>query len=86
VEKYYSSIKNYRSVEHMSSWEYDDENHVQKPIAVHHLCSLCYKIKHIGFWCYAKMEGGGWGYQLRTLLSASVRLTTALLKSLKYMN
>jgi len=35
-------------------WEYDDENHVQRLVAVHHLCSLCHKIKHIGFWCYTE--------------------------------
>ena len=33
-------------------WEYDDVNHVQRLVAIHHLCSLCHKIKHIGFWCY----------------------------------
>jgi len=33
-------------------WEYDDINHVQRLVAIHHLCSLCHKIKHIGFWCY----------------------------------
>ena len=32
-------------------WEYDDDKHVQRLSAVHHLCSLCHKIKHIGFWC-----------------------------------
>jgi hypothetical protein len=31
-------------------WEYDDENHIQKLVAIHHLCSTCHKIKHIGFW------------------------------------
>ena len=35
-------------------WEYDDENHIQKLIAIHHLCDYCHKIKHIGFWCYTK--------------------------------
>ncbi len=35
-------------------WEYDDERHVQKLIEVHHLCRLCHKIKHIGFWCYTE--------------------------------
>jgi len=33
-------------------WEYDDEKHIQKLSAVHHLCNLCHKIKHIGFWCH----------------------------------
>ncbi len=35
-------------------WEYDDENHVQRLVAVHHLCSMCHKVKHIGFWCYTR--------------------------------
>jgi hypothetical protein len=35
-------------------WEYDDINHIQKLVAIHHLCSMCHKIKHIGFWCYTK--------------------------------
>lgn len=33
-------------------WEYDGENHVQKLVAIHHLCDMCHKIKHIGFWCF----------------------------------
>ena len=33
-------------------WEYDDENHVMRLRAIHHLCHLCHKVKHIGFWCY----------------------------------
>jgi len=33
-------------------WEYDDETHAQKLAAIHHLCNLCHKIKHIGFWCH----------------------------------
>jgi len=35
-------------------WEYDDKNHIQKLVAIHHLCSMCHKIKHIGFWCYTE--------------------------------
>jgi len=35
-------------------WEYDDVNHVQRLVAIHHLCSLCHKVKHIGFWCYTE--------------------------------
>ena len=31
-------------------WDYDDENHIQTLIEFHHLCSLCHKVKHIGFW------------------------------------
>ena len=33
-------------------WEYDDITHVQKLVSIHHLCGLCHKVKHIGFWCY----------------------------------
>lgn len=33
-------------------WQYDDERHVQKLVGLHHLCDLCHKIKHIGFWCH----------------------------------
>lgn len=33
-------------------WKYDDEKHIQRLITVHHLCSFCHKIKHIGFWCH----------------------------------
>lgn len=32
-------------------WEYDDESHIQRLVAVHHLCGMCHKVKHIGFWC-----------------------------------
>lgn len=39
-------------------WEYIDEKHIQRLVAVHHLCSLCHKIKHIGFWCHT-IEGRG---------------------------
>lgn len=35
-------------------WEYDDKNHVQKLIGIHHLCDMCHKVKHIGFWCHTK--------------------------------
>lgn len=35
-------------------WEYDDKNHIQKLVAIHHLCSMCHKIKHIGFWCHTE--------------------------------
>ncbi|MBS7248151.1 MAG: hypothetical protein QXW47_09775 [Candidatus Jordarchaeales archaeon] len=35
-------------------WEYDDERHVQRLVAIHHICDLCHKVKHIGFWCYTK--------------------------------
>lgn len=33
-------------------WEYDDKKNIQKLKAIHHLCSTCHKIKHIGLWCY----------------------------------
>lgn len=33
-------------------WEYDDQRHVQKLVAIHHLCNMCHKVKHIGFWCH----------------------------------
>jgi len=33
-------------------WEYDDERHIQKLAGIHHLCYLCHKIKHIGFWLH----------------------------------
>jgi len=35
-------------------WEYDDRNYMQKLSAIHHLCDLCHKIKHIGFWCHTE--------------------------------
>lgn len=35
-------------------WEYDDINHIQKLTAIHHLCDMCHKIKHIGFWCHTE--------------------------------
>lgn len=31
-------------------WNYDGINHIQKLIAIHHLCHLCHKIKHTGLW------------------------------------
>ena len=33
-------------------WEYDDDKHIQRLSELHHLCNLCHKIKHIGFWCH----------------------------------
>lgn len=35
-------------------WKYDEEDYVQKLVAIHHLCNMCHKIKHIGFWCYTE--------------------------------
>lgn len=29
-------------------WSYDDINHIQKLEAIHHVCSLCHKVKHLG--------------------------------------
>jgi hypothetical protein len=45
-------------------WSYDDEKYIQKLLGFHHLCNLCHKIKHIGFWCHttegqAKLEREG---------------------------
>ena len=33
-------------------WEYNDKNHIQRLVAIHHLCGMCHKIKHIGLWCH----------------------------------
>ena len=33
-------------------WTYDASTHIQKLAEFHHLCNLCHKIKHIGFWCH----------------------------------
>ena len=35
-------------------WEYDDYRHIQKLAAIHHICDLCHKVKHIGLWCHTK--------------------------------
>lgn len=35
-------------------WEYDDKGYTQKLVDIHHLCNLCHKIKHIGFWCWTE--------------------------------
>jgi hypothetical protein len=35
-------------------WDYDDSKHIQKLTAIHHICDMCHKIKHIGFWCYTE--------------------------------
>lgn len=43
-----------RRLEAHEFWEYDDKNHIQKLIAIHHLCDMCHRIKHIGFWCYTQ--------------------------------
>lgn len=34
-------------------WKYDDYKHIQKLTAIHHLCDLCHKIKHIGLWLHS---------------------------------
>jgi len=31
-------------------WNYRDDG-VQELVAVHHICDLCHRIKHIGLWC-----------------------------------
>jgi hypothetical protein len=46
--------KKVRRLEAHEFWEYDDKSHIQKLIAIHHLCTMCHKIKHIGFWCYTQ--------------------------------
>ena len=46
-----------RSLEAHELWEYDDYKHIQKLTAVHHLCDLCHKIKHIGLWLHST-DGG----------------------------
>ena len=33
-------------------WEYDEETKTQRLIGIHHLCDLCHKIKHLGFWLH----------------------------------
>ena len=35
-------------------WMYDDDKRIQKLTAIHHLCGLCHKIKHIGLWCHTE--------------------------------
>jgi len=35
-------------------WQYDDIKHIQILKAIHHLCSLCHKVKHIGLWLYTE--------------------------------
>lgn len=35
-------------------WEYDDMRHIQKLQAIHHLCDICHKIKHIGLWLHTQ--------------------------------
>ncbi len=44
--------KEERTLEAHEFWEYDDYKHIQKLGAIHHLCDLCHKIKHIGLWCH----------------------------------
>jgi len=53
-----------RRLEAHEFWEYDDNKHVQKLVAIHHLCDMCHKIKHVGFWCHTsngkrKLEQSG---------------------------
>jgi hypothetical protein len=35
-------------------WEYDDRTRTQKLVGIHHLCDLCHKIKHLGFWLHTE--------------------------------
>lgn len=39
-----------RRLEAHEFWEYDDKNHIQKLVAIHHLCDMCHRVKHMGFW------------------------------------
>jgi len=43
-----------RALEAHEFWEYDDIKHTQKLEAIHHLCSFCHKIKHIGLWLHTE--------------------------------
>ncbi|MBI4983127.1 HNH endonuclease [Candidatus Woesearchaeota archaeon] len=45
--------KKERNLEAHEFWEYDDYKRIQKLVAVHHLCDLCHKIKHIGLWLHS---------------------------------
>ena len=48
------------------SFEYDDKSRIQKLVGIHHLCRLCHKIKHIGFWCYTPE---GWSKLIKERLT-----------------
>ncbi|MBN2422391.1 HNH endonuclease [Candidatus Woesearchaeota archaeon] len=41
-----------RRLEAHEFWDYDDKNKIQKLVAIHHLCDLCHKVKHIGLWLH----------------------------------
>ena len=43
------SDKNTRFEAH-EYWEYDEASYIQKLISIHHLCSMCHKVKHISYW------------------------------------
>lgn len=45
--------KEERNLEAHEFWKYDDYTHIQKLSAIHHLCDLCHKIKHIGLWLHS---------------------------------
>src|SRR3989344_4565037 len=47
-------------------FEYDDKSRIQKLVGIHHLCRLCHKIKHIGFWCYTPE---GWSKLIKERLT-----------------
>ena len=36
-------------------WEYDDIRHIQRLVAIHHLCSMCHKVKHVGLWLHTEV-------------------------------
>jgi hypothetical protein len=46
--------KENKDLEAHEFWEYDDYRHIQKLSAIHHLCGLCHKIKHIGLWLHTQ--------------------------------
>jgi len=44
----------HRRLEAHEFWEYDDKEHIQKLISIHHLCDMCHKVKHTGYWLETK--------------------------------
>ena len=69
-------------------WEYDDKNHIQKLVAIHHLCSMCHKIKHIGFWFHTedgRRQLKKEGLSMEDLINHFLKLTIVREKNLKCM-
>lgn len=46
--------KKSKSLEAHEFWYYEERKHIQKLIAIHLICDLCHKVKHIGRWCYTE--------------------------------